>query len=52
MTWDEILNHPFVKGHITLSKNMTSMPLTRPLSANTLQVKEQQRKDSIKVKHK
>ncbi|XP_018564380.1 serine/threonine-protein kinase fused [Anoplophora glabripennis] len=51
MTWDEILCHPFVKGHVTLSKNTTSMPLTRPLSANTLQLKEQQRKDSIKSKH-
>ncbi|KAJ8942227.1 hypothetical protein NQ314_010127 [Rhamnusium bicolor] len=51
MTWEEILSHPFVKGHIQISKNTTHMPLTRPLSANTLQVKEQQRKDSIKNKH-
>lgn len=44
MTWPEILDHPFVKGHILIADNNTpSMPLTRPMSANTLQVKEQQR---------
>ncbi|XP_023021946.2 STKc_STK36 domain-containing protein fused [Leptinotarsa decemlineata] len=51
LTWDEILSHPFVKGHIIISKNSTDAPLTRPLSPNTLQAKEQQMKDSIKNKH-
>ena len=45
LTWPEILNHPFVNGHILICEDSTSMPLTRPLSANTLQVKEQQRKE-------
>ncbi|KAG5899921.1 hypothetical protein JTB14_002472 [Gonioctena quinquepunctata] len=51
MTWDDILNHPFVKGHIIISKNSAGAPLTRPLSPTTLQAKEQQRKESIKNKH-
>ncbi|KAJ8985273.1 hypothetical protein NQ317_007060 [Molorchus minor] len=50
MTWEEILNHSFVKGHIILSKNIAGNPLTRPMSATTLQEKEQQRKDSMKNK--
>ncbi|KAJ8932531.1 hypothetical protein NQ318_000648 [Aromia moschata] len=51
MTWEEILVHPFVKGHVLISKSTVCNPLTRPLSANTLQAKEQQRKDSVKNKH-
>lgn len=49
ITWDEILNHPFVKGNlIILSDNSNSMPLTKPMTPNTLSIKEQQRKDSVK----
>lgn len=52
MSWPQILEHPFVKGHILITSNNTpSMPLTRPMSANTLQVKEQQRKDHIVQKN-
>lgn len=52
MSWPEILDHPFVKGHVLITSNNTpSMPLTRPMSANTLQVKEQQRKDHIVQKN-
>lgn len=48
MSWPEILVHPFVKDHVLITDNSApSMPLTRPMSANTLQVKEQQRKDHI-----
>lgn len=48
ITWDEILNHPFVKGHIILSNISSSMALTKPMTPNTLCLKEQQRKDSIR----
>ncbi|XP_018334476.1 serine/threonine-protein kinase fused [Agrilus planipennis] len=50
MTWPEILKHPFVEGHILITEGTLSMPLTRPMSVNTLQVKEQQRKDRIAQK--
>ncbi|CAG9815415.1 unnamed protein product [Phaedon cochleariae] len=52
MTWDEILNHQFVKGHILISKNSACAPLTKPLSPTTFQAKEQQRKESIKNRHR
>lgn len=51
ITWEEILNHPFVNGHIILSDNSNSMPLTKPMTPNTLIIKEQQRKDSVKNKN-
>lgn len=51
ITWEEILNHPFVKGHIILSDNSNLMPLTKPMTPNTLIVKEQQRKDSVRNKN-
>ncbi|XP_022902513.2 serine/threonine-protein kinase fused [Onthophagus taurus] len=43
LSWPEILNHPFVEGHILIMEDAPTMPLTRPLSAHTLQAKEQQR---------
>lgn len=45
ISWEQILNHEFVKGHILICDDLTNMPLTRALSENTLQAKEQQRKD-------
>lgn len=52
MSWPEILVHPFVKDHVVItSSNAPSMPFTRPMSANTLQVKEQQRKEHIGQKN-
>lgn len=45
LTWPEILNHPFVKGHILITEDTPTMPLTRTLSENTLQRKEQQRNE-------
>lgn len=50
MSWQEILNHPFVKGHIIITELAPAMPLTRPMSANTLQVKEHQRNHHISQK--
>lgn len=50
LTWEEILEHPFVKGHIIIVTNTSAQPLTRPLSPNTSHAKEQQRKESIKNK--
>ncbi|CAH1101326.1 unnamed protein product [Psylliodes chrysocephalus] len=50
MTWNEILVHPFVKGHINITKNVSLQPLTRSLSPNTSHAKEQQRKESMKNK--
>ncbi|CAG9768721.1 unnamed protein product [Ceutorhynchus assimilis] len=51
LTWNQILNHSFVKGHILISKSTVPMPLTSSLTASTKQVKEQQRKDSMNHKH-
>nr|CAH7763638.1 unnamed protein product [Callosobruchus chinensis] len=48
MTWDDILEHPFVKGHLVLSDDTSSMPLTRQMTPNSLQIKETQRKESVK----
>lgn len=52
MPWPEILNHPFVKGHILISSSEDGacMPLTRPMSSNTLQIKEQQKKEHLTQK--
>lgn len=48
MSWPEILDHAFVKDHVLIIDNSTpSMPLTRAMSTNTLQVKEQQRNHHI-----
>lgn len=49
LSWPEILNHPFVKDHILISNDDLSMPLTRPLSAKTMQAKEQQKKEHTKA---
>ncbi|XP_030762693.1 serine/threonine-protein kinase fused-like isoform X2 [Sitophilus oryzae] len=51
LAWEQILNHPFVKGHILITKTTGPMPLTAALTASTQEVKEQQRKDSINNKH-
>lgn len=51
MTWPEILEHAFVKGHVVISDNDPEMPLTRPLSANTLQAKEKQTKYHLAQKN-
>lgn len=51
ITWDEILNHPFVKDHIILPNTSSSMALTKPMTPNTLCLKEEQRKDSIRKKN-
>ncbi|XP_060529855.1 serine/threonine-protein kinase fused [Cylas formicarius] len=51
MTWEHILNHPFVKGHILITQNVATMPLTQPLSASAQEIKEQQRKESVNYKH-
>lgn len=51
ITWDEILNHPFVEGYIILSDDSNTMPLTKPMTPNTLHIKEQQRKDSVRNKN-
>ncbi|XP_076251775.1 STKc_STK36 domain-containing protein fused isoform X2 [Rhynchophorus ferrugineus] len=51
LTWEQILNHPFVKGHILISKTTGPMPLTVALTASTQEAKERQRKDSINNKH-
>lgn len=42
MTWPEILQHPFVEGHIIVTEDDQTMPLTRPLSPSQLQAKERQ----------
>ncbi|XP_066151858.1 serine/threonine-protein kinase fused isoform X1 [Euwallacea fornicatus] len=47
MTWNQILNHPFVKGHILMTKSGTTMPLTSSMTASVQEAKEQQRKHSI-----
>lgn len=46
-SWEEILNHSFIKGHILICDDFSNKPLTRAMSANTLQAKEQQRKEHI-----
>jgi fused-like protein len=50
INWEQILNHSFVKGHILICDDSTNMPLTKALSENTLQAKEQQRKDHLSNK--
>ncbi|CAG9863595.1 unnamed protein product [Phyllotreta striolata] len=50
ITWNEILVHPFIKGHVNIAKKTPPQSLTRPLSPNTSQAKEQQRKESMKNK--
>ncbi|KAL1488541.1 hypothetical protein ABEB36_015005 [Hypothenemus hampei] len=51
MTWTQILNHHFIKGHVNITKSVASMPLTSSPSASMQEVKEQQRKESINNKH-
>lgn len=51
MSWIEILNHPFVEGHILILEDDCTKPLTRPLSSNALQEKSTQRKDYINQKN-
>lgn len=48
LKWNEILEHPFVKGHILISDTNLSMPLTGTMTASTIQAKEQQRKEHTK----
>lgn len=48
ITWEEILNHPFVKGHIIISENSNGLSLTKPMTPTTLNIKEQQKTDNIK----
>ncbi|KAJ3644363.1 hypothetical protein Zmor_027028 [Zophobas morio] len=52
ITWEEIKNHSFVKGHILICGDSTNMPLTGPLSESTLEVKEQQRKEQLNNRNK
>lgn len=51
MTWNQILNHPFVSGHILITKTSVAMPLTLSLTASAQEAKEQQRNDTIHNKH-
>lgn len=45
MTWDQILDHPFVKGKITiLDENLTDSPFTHPLTNSQNLEKERQTK--------
>lgn len=48
--WQDILNHNFVKSHILICEDSTNMPLTKPLTPSTLQVREQQKKDCLSHK--
>ncbi|KAF5283723.1 hypothetical protein FQA39_LY17220 [Lamprigera yunnana] len=47
VAWPDLLKHPFVKGHVLILDDVPSKPLTRPMSDDTLQAKEQQRKDCL-----
>lgn len=47
VAWPDLLKHPFVKGHVLVLDDIPSKPLTRPMSIDTLQAKEQQRKDCL-----
>ncbi|KAB0794350.1 hypothetical protein PPYR_11189 [Photinus pyralis] len=47
VAWPDLLKHPFVKGHVLVLDDVPSKPLTRPMSIDTLQAKEQQRKDCL-----
>lgn len=47
VAWPDLLKHPFVKGHVLILDDVPSKPLTRPMSVDTLQAKEQQRKDCL-----
>lgn len=49
MKWHEILDHPFVSGHILISEDNPAMPLTGTMTASTIQAKEQQRKEHTKT---
>lgn len=42
MTWPDILQHPFVEGHIIVIEDDHTMPLTKPLPPSQLQAKERQ----------
>lgn len=45
MSWDQILDHPFVKGKITILKeDLTDSPFTHPLTNSQNLEKERQRK--------
>lgn len=45
MTWDQILDHPFVKGKITiLEEDLTDSPFTHPLTNSQNLEKERQKK--------
>lgn len=45
MTWDQILDHPFVKGKITiLEEDLTDSPFTHPLTSSQNLEKERQTK--------
>lgn len=45
MTWDQILEHPFVKGKITiLDEDLTDSPFTHPLTSSQNLEKERQTK--------
>ncbi|KAF5307943.1 hypothetical protein FQR65_LT06510 [Abscondita terminalis] len=50
VAWPDLLKHPFVKGHVLILDDVPSKPLTRPMSVDTLQAKEQQRKDCLSQK--
>jgi fused-like protein len=43
MTWNEILNHPFVKGRImVLEEDIPESPFTHPLTASQSREKQKQ----------
>lgn len=52
MGWEQILNHPFVKGHVYFSKTMANSPFTRPPSPKSHELKEKQKIDIISKKGK
>ncbi|GLV32484.1 fused [Carabus blaptoides fortunei] len=45
LTWPEILQHPFVEGHVIMNDDAGTIPLTKPLPPLELEAKERQFQD-------
>ncbi|KAH1000416.1 hypothetical protein HUJ04_000326, partial [Dendroctonus ponderosae] len=50
MSWSQILSHPFVKGHVLITKSSVPMPLTSSPSSSAQEAKEQQIQETITQK--